>query len=121
MISIKESNWQEWIKDEKLCKQEFDSFIKRNIIKTDNETVHLRKSHISKMEYNLTFVQDLLERKKFYDWIIVGCYYNIYRGALALLATKGYSSKRHESTLCALIHLWHNSPQKNTESLSEED
>lgn len=121
MISTKKSNWEDWLKDEKLCKNDFEEFIKRKIIKKENETFYLKSSHLSKMEYNLTFVQDLLEREKFYDWVIVGCYYTIYRAALALLAIKGYSSKRHESTLCGLIHLWHNSSIEKEDNISEED
>ena len=121
MTSTRKFDWQEWLKDETLCKKEFDLFIKRNIIKPTNETIHLKNSHLSKMEYNLIFVQSLLEKKQFYDWVIVGCYYTIYRAALALLAIRGYSSKRHESTLCALIRLWYNPNQKNAENLSEED
>ncbi|MDO8563776.1 MAG: HEPN domain-containing protein [Nanoarchaeota archaeon] len=121
MISTNKSKLNDWLKDENLCKKDFEEFIKRNIIRKEIETKHLRASHLSKMEYNLTFVQDLLDNKKFYDWIIVGCYYTIYRAALALLAVKGYSSKRHESTLCALTNLWHHSVRKNDENLSEED
>jgi len=45
--------------------------------------------------------------KRFYDWIIVGCYYAIYHASLALLSTKGYSSKNHLATLCALIYLYY--------------
>jgi uncharacterized protein (UPF0332 family) len=39
----------------------------------------------------------------FFDWSITGCYYACYHAALALILTKGYSSKNHVATLCVLI------------------
>lgn len=107
MESLKELKWQTWLHDETKCKKDFDVFLKKNSLKKEDETVHLSKSHTNKMEYNLLFVQHLFDIQKFYDWVIVGCYYSIYRAALALLATKGYSSKHHVTTLCALVHLWY--------------
>ncbi|MDP2749369.1 MAG: HEPN domain-containing protein [Nanoarchaeota archaeon] len=60
------------------------------------------KGHMLKAENNLRFVAENI-RLKFYDWSITGCYYACYHAALALILTKGYSSKNHLATLCALI------------------
>lgn len=118
MESTKESKWQTWILDEKRCEKDFEAYVKRNSLKKEEETQHLSKSHAHKMEYNLLFVQHLFDIQQFYDWVIVGCYYSIYRAALALLAKKGYSSKHHETTLCALIHLWY---RNDKQEITQED
>lgn len=107
MNSTKEPNWQVWLRDKERCKRDFEAYVRRSSLRQERETQHLSTSHANKMEYNLLFVQHLFNIQQFYDWVIVGCYYSIYRGALALLAKKGYSSKHHETTLCALIHLWY--------------
>jgi uncharacterized protein (UPF0332 family) len=58
--------------------------------------------HIGKAEHNLRFVQDNL-KIGYLDWCITGCYYAVYHAALALIISKGYSSKSHDATLCLLI------------------
>lgn len=47
-------------------------------------------------------MQQLL-KKKFFDWALTGCYYTCYHAALALIQTKGYTSKNHLATLCVII------------------
>ena len=63
--------------------------------------------HIAKSEHNAEFVKDTLE-DGYSDWAIVGCYYAAYHMALALILKKGFSSKNHDATLCALIKEYYN-------------
>ncbi len=58
--------------------------------------------HAAKAGHNLQFTADAL-RWGYTDWALVGCYYAAYHMALALILTKGYFSKNHDATLCALI------------------
>lgn len=67
------------------------------------------KGHMLKAENNLRFVAENI-RLKFYDWSITGCYYACYHAALALILTKGYSSKNHLATLCILIKEFYKNP-----------
>ena len=60
------------------------------------------KGHILKAENNLRFVADIAE-KKYFDWALTGCYYTCYHAALALIQTRGYTSKNHLATLCVII------------------
>jgi len=99
--------WEKWIEDKELCKKAFEQYLEENTIKNEEERENLTNSHMKKVDYNLDFINNLLKQKKFYDWVIVGCYYSIYHASLALLSIKGYSSKSHLATLCALIHLYY--------------
>lgn len=98
--------WESWMKNKEKCQKAFERYIKKGIIKLENEKESLSKSHLKKADYNLNFVNALLNQKRFYDWVIVGCYYSIYHASLSLLSIKGYSSKNHLATLCALIYLY---------------
>ena len=60
------------------------------------------KGNILKAEHNLRFVADIAQ-KKYFDWALTGCYYSCYHAALALIQTKGYTSKNHLATLCIII------------------
>lgn len=111
-------NWEDWISNPEKCKNSFDFYINRKLILLESEKEFLTRSHIKKTDYNIDFINFLLEKKVFYDWIIIGCYYAIYQASLALLSSKGYSSKKHNSTLCALIHLYYHLSDK---AISKED
>ncbi|HLC74959.1 MAG TPA: HEPN domain-containing protein [Candidatus Nanoarchaeia archaeon] len=63
--------------------------------------------HVAKAEHNLQFVGDVL-KLGYNDWCITGCYYASYHIVLALILTKGYSSKNHLATLCVLIKEFYN-------------
>lgn len=54
------------------------------------------------LKNNLQFIKDNL-KLGYNDWCITGCYYASYHIVLALLMTKGYTSKNHLATLCMLI------------------
>jgi len=103
----KKFDWETWLEDAKKVERSFSFYIDKEIIKSEKETDYLSKSHLKKAEYNFKFINFLEENKSFYDWIIVGCYYTIYHCALALIAKKGFTSKNHLATLCALIKFYY--------------
>ena len=105
--------WERWIKEG--CKEAFEEYLNEGTINKEEEKENLSKSHLEKVDYNLDFINNLLKQKKFYDWIIIACYYAIYHASLALSSIKGYSSKNHLATLCALIHFYYK------EELNKED
>lgn len=113
--------WERWIKSREECKEAFDIFLVKGTIKEEDEKENLTKSHLKKTDHNLDFINNLLRQKKFYDWVIVGCYYSIYHASLALLSEKGYSSKNHLATLCALIHLYCNEQKEENENALDKD
>jgi len=110
-------DWEIWIEDESKCRIDFENYVEKGLIKIEKEKDSLSKSHLSKADYNLDFINFLLENKKFYDWIITGCYYAIYRASLSLITKSGFSSKKHNSTLCALIKLYYH----DKKSINKED
>lgn len=107
MKSRKEFNWQIWLENVKQVEKSFNFYLKKEAIMEESETKFLPISHLKKAEYNLKFINFLNDNRKFYDWIIVGCYYTIYHSALALITKKGFSSKNHLATLCALIKFYY--------------
>lgn len=77
-----------FLKDKTLFKQE-----------ADEEEI---RGHLQKAENNLRFIAENI-KLNFLDWAITGCYYACYHAALALIQTRGYTSKSHIATLCVLI------------------
>lgn len=76
--------------------------------------------HMRKAEHNLRFVADILD-KDYVDWVLTGCYYACYHAALALIQTKGYTSKNHLATLCVLIKEFYDNglTKEDIEALSD--
>lgn len=109
--------WERWIKNKEECKEAFEEYLNNETIKREGEKEELSKSHLKKVDYNLDFINNLLEQKKFYDWAVVGCYYAVYHASLALLSIKGYSSKNHLATLCALIYFCYKENTLNKEDI----
>ncbi|MFT4311474.1 MAG: HEPN domain-containing protein [Candidatus Woesearchaeota archaeon] len=83
-----QSKIKEYLKKQKLFKQ-----------KIDDEEI---KGHLDKSLHNLKFILLVLD-KEFYDWALTGCYYACYHAALALIQTRGYTSKNHYATICVII------------------
>ncbi len=103
----KKFDWQIWLDKPGEVENSFNFYLKKEAINKESEAIFLPVSHLKKAEYNLKFVNFLTDNKRFYDWIIVGCYYIIYHSALALITKKGFSSKNHLATLCALIKFYY--------------
>lgn len=96
-----------------LLDEKINNLIKNKLLfkqEVDKEEI---KGHIQKSEHNLRFIAEL--STKFPDWALTGCYYSCYHAALALIQTKGYTSKNHLATLCIIIKEFYN------KELSKED
>ncbi len=99
---MKEYNFQKLINNPEIVEKKIKEFIENNALfkqEVDKEEI---KGHILKAENNLRFVATIAE-KKFFDWALTGCYYTCYHAALALIQTRGYTSKNHLATLCVII------------------
>lgn len=99
-------DWRVWLEEPEEVENSFNFYLKKEMIKKETETRFLPISHLNKAEYNLKFVNFLADQQRFYDWIIVGCYYTIYHSALSLITKKSFSSKNHQATLCALVKFY---------------
>ena len=100
---MKEFDLNILINNKGILNKKIEEFLSKNILKKQKADEYEIKGHIEKAEHNLNFVKSTLELKEFNDWCITGCYYASYHIALALIMTKGYSSKNHLATLCILI------------------
>ncbi len=99
---MKEYDLQRLINNPEIVQKKIEEFIEnKSLLKQEVDKEEI-KGHILKAENNLRFVATITE-KKFYDWAITGCYYTCYHAALALIQTRGYSSKNHLATLCIII------------------
>ncbi|MBW6461490.1 MAG: HEPN domain-containing protein [DPANN group archaeon] len=84
-----------------LVEKRIENFIHKKIIKKESSKGEI-KGHFQKAKHNLNFIKDAIQLN-YPDWAITGCYYACYHAALALILSKGYSSKSHLATLCILI------------------
>jgi uncharacterized protein (UPF0332 family) len=94
------------VTDKEYLQNEIDIFIKKKLlfrIKSDKEIY----GHLEKARHNLEFLNEINDQ--FSDWQIVVAYYAVYHACLALIISKGYSSKNHDATLCILIKEFNNS------------
>ena len=99
---MKEYDLQKLINNPGIIEERIKEFIENlSLFKQEVDREEI-KGHILKAENNLRFVATIAE-KKFFDWAITGCYYTCYHAALALIQTKGYTSKNHLATLCVII------------------
>ena len=99
---MKEYDFNKLIEKKEVLKDKIDEFTKKEILVLQPVIADEIKGHISKAEHNLVFVKDNIKLGHF-DWCISGCYYASYHAVLAMIMTKGYSSKSHLATLCVLI------------------
>lgn len=99
---MKEYDLQKLTSNPELVKQKIDRFIRKKLLKKQKIDKEEIKGHILKSENNLRFILAAAE-KNFFDWAVTGCYYACYHAALALILTKGYSSKNHLATLSVII------------------
>lgn len=101
-ISMRIYDLDRLMTDTQLLEQKLENFELERILRRQSADGVEIRGHIEKAEHNLRFVQDNLGLG-YLDWCITGCYYAVYHAALALILTKGYSSKNHQATLCILI------------------
>lgn len=99
---MKEYDLNKLIQDKEFLNNKIQEFTKQGIIRKQIIDKNEIQGHIEKSEHNLNFIKDNL-KLGYTDWCITGCYYASYHVVLALISTKGYSSKNHLATLCVLI------------------
>lgn len=104
------------IEDEKYCREVFNFFIKKRIIKKTNPT--LFEKHLNKSLNNLEFgnfifdehkysIKKKLKGKSFYDWCVIIYYYSLYHSVLALISKGGFESKNHLASISALTYIYY--------------
>jgi len=99
---MKEYDLNKLVANPDLVDEKIKDFFDKKVIQSGKLDPGEIKGHLLKAEYNLRFVNDNI-KLQYFDWAITGCYYASYHAALALILTKGYSSKNHLATLCILI------------------
>jgi len=99
---MKEYDLKQLLENSTLLNGKIREFLLKKILLEQKEDKSEIQGHLLKAENNLRFIQENL-KLGFLDWSITGCYYACYHAALALIMTKGYTSKNHLATLCVLI------------------
>ncbi|MFT4310227.1 MAG: hypothetical protein ACMXYC_01195 [Candidatus Woesearchaeota archaeon] len=99
---MKEYDIQKLIHNPDILEEKILDLLQRKLLFRQHVDRQEIAGHILKAEHNLRFVADVFD-KKYFDWALTGCYYSCYHIALALIQTKGYTSKNHFATLCIII------------------
>jgi uncharacterized protein (UPF0332 family) len=99
---MREHDLNKLLENKGLLDAKIEDFLSQGVLIKQPVVSDEIKGHIAKAEHNLVFVKDNVKLGHF-DWCISGCYYASYHIVLALIMTKGYSSKSHLATLCFLI------------------
>ncbi len=99
---MKEYDIQKLINNSALVDEKIKELVDKKLLFRQDIDKEEVKGHILKAEHNLRFVADI-SQKKYFDWALTGCYYSCYHAALALIQTKGYTSKNHLATLCIIV------------------
>ena len=114
------------IKDKEYCKDVFDFFIKKDILRKTNPALFVK--YLNKSLNNLEFgnfilmeheysIKEKLKGKTFYDWCVIVYYYALYHAVLALISRAGFESKNHIASISALVYIYYH--KKNV--LNRED
>lgn len=104
---MKEYDLNKLLNNALLVDNKLSEFSLTKVLKKQRPDKNEIQGHVLKAEHNLRFVIENI-RLGFLDWAITGCYYACYHAALAVILTKGYSSKNHLATLCLLIKYFYN-------------
>ena len=112
---MRKQKWEIWVKNKYALEKDFKHYLKRETIR-EGATIIEVEGHLNKAKKNLRFSRATLDDlEDFHEWSIVGYYYAMYQGGLALCALKGYKTKSHIATIAILIKFFY--PQQ----ISEED
>ncbi len=119
---MREYELQQLISNPAIVDEKIKEFMARNALfrqEVDKEEI---KGHLRKAEHNLRFVSTIV-REKFFDWAMIGCYYSCYHAALALINSRGFTSKNHTATLCIIVKEFYRKElsQADIELLSMDD
>lgn len=99
--------WEIWLTNRKAAERTIQAYIRRGVIR-EGATKIETQGHMHKAKRNLHFSRRVVdELKDFYEWAIVSYYYSVYQAALALCASRGYTTKSHTATIALLITLFY--------------
>ena len=113
-FTMKEYDLQKLINNPIIVDEKIKELMNKKLLVKQDVDKEEVKGHLLKAEHNLRFIA-FISKEPFQDWILTGCYYSCYHSALALIQTKGYTSKNHMATLCIIIKEFYN------KELSKED
>ncbi len=99
---MKEYDLQKLINNPAIVEQKITELLEKKLLLKQDVDKEEVKGHLLKAEHNLRFIA-FISKEQFQDWALTGCYYSCYHSALALIQTKGYTSKNHLATLCIII------------------
>ncbi|MBL7170019.1 MAG: hypothetical protein ISS48_03295 [Candidatus Aenigmarchaeota archaeon] len=109
---MKKPSWKLWLRSKKECQKWNKVYLKRGVLRKRSLKP---KDYLKKSIHNLDFgnwiydkhkegeIKSIFGKQRFFDCILVIYYYAVYHAALALIASKGFSSKSHMATLNVLI------------------
>lgn len=119
--------WEIWLTNRKAAERTIQAYVRRGVIREGATEIEMR-GHLHKAKRNLHFSRRIVDEvKDFYEWAIVSYYYSVYQAALALCASKGYTTKSHTATIALLIaffypdHLTKEEVKNIVQGLGEED
>ena len=112
MNEEKVKKWQIWLENTKTLNRDFESYIRKQVIRKIESSDALSKIHIDKSYHNIDFANFTIQNQvninkrvndeTYYDWVIVISYYAMYHAAMALLYKIGYKAGTHLATICVL-------------------
>jgi len=109
----------ELINNSNKLKELYIQYVKKKSIIREDRSFSLVNAHVVKSKHNINFVTFLLNKKIFFDWMIIGLYYAVYHICLALVCNKGFISKNHNSTLCFILMHYSDFNNKEIEFINE--
>src|SRR3989344_6123075 len=109
---MNEYSLKKLLEDKKHLESKIQTYNENGVI-TKNASKAETKGHLEKARHNSKFIQSITA--EYNDWKLIVCYYAAYHAALALIITKGFTSKNHDAPLCLIIRHFYNS------GLSKED
>jgi len=99
---MREYDLQKLINNPAIVDEKIKELVEKKLLFKQEVDKEEMKGHLLKAEHNLRFVSTIA-KENFFDWALTGCYYSCYHAALALIQSKGYTSKNHLATLCVII------------------
>jgi len=104
--------WQIWLENNRTLNQDFNDYLRKEMIRKVGSASRLSKTHLNKSFHNLDFANFTINNQKdinkrvedetYHDWVIVISYYAMYHSAMALLYKLGYKANTHLATICVL-------------------
>ncbi len=104
--------WEIWLSDKNQLNIDFESCLKKKILRKIEPANKLSMAHLDKAFHNLdlaSFIfssQDKINKRiteeTYNDAVIIFSYYSMYHAALAILYNLGFKSKAHLATICFL-------------------